>query len=112
MSTDDPDVDLSGFPAPGSTITLPQTYGGLIVADSNGNSMPAGTTITFTTDNGEFQGASSWTISDVATGPAGPFGITLTPDDTPSTGTLKLTIQSPGKYADSPSYETTWKVED
>jgi hypothetical protein len=106
----DPDPD----PGPPVPISLPAngvTYGGLIVSDSNGNAMPAGTTITFTTDNGEIVGTSSWTVPTNVTGPTGSYGITLMPDETPSSGTLILKIESPGEFSAGPR-EITWEVVD
>ena len=101
----------------GGAVTLTNLY----VADGRprellpchimGNSMPSGTTIEFTTDNGEIVGTASWEIPD-GVGYATPLGaIQIQPDDEPSNGTLTLTVTPPTESAASPTI-FTWQVID
>jgi hypothetical protein len=81
---------------PGSTIDV--SAGAevvtLTIADTNGNSMPSGTTINVNTTNGDFIGLEAFTIA-AATEPF-TFSITVIGDATPSLGGgLEITLESP-----------------
>lgn len=111
---------------PGSSINLNSSGGAatiplFYVADGTdrnslpchilGNSMPTGTTVEFTTENGKIIGNSSWTVAAPAVRamPVGP--VELQADDVPSTGTLTLTITPPAA-SNAPPKTYTWEVVD
>ena len=105
MPTNHPRIHGFGtFPPEGGTITIPlggvADLGGMYISDSNfnadpqgSNPMPAGTTITFSTNNGEILAGGPWTVGSAIT-PTGPYGIILKGDDTPSSDFLTLEIES------------------
>ncbi|MGI9286095.1 MAG: hypothetical protein ACR2P1_11955 [Pseudomonadales bacterium] len=115
-SSDIPIILATGsFGAPQSTINLagPSVLNGLIVSDVNGilpwgNSMPVGTTFTFATTNGTIDTGSSVTVPNNTTIGQN-LAITISPDTTPSTGVLSLTITPPNGAAET---VYTWVVDD
>lgn len=101
----------------GGTVTLPAFY----VSDSTnrnslpchilGNSMPTGTTVVFSTDNGQILSNSSWTIDDPGTRARLIGPLQIKPDDTSSDGVLTLTITPPSE-SNTPPAKYTWDVTD
>ncbi len=106
---------LSAAPATGSTINL---SGGavtvsIVLADSNtaadslgSNPMPLGTTVAFSTDNGEIVAGASSEV-DNRTSPS-THQVLIAPDDTPSTGTLVLRVTAP----DGTESAAFWTISD
>lgn len=80
-------------PTPAGAIALPATVA-FLIADGNGNPMPAGTTIEVEAGNGEIIGPTSFDYG-CTTEPA-IYSFSLTADTTPSSGNLVLTVTSPG----------------
>lgn len=62
-----------------------------------GNPLPAGTTVTFTVSGGTLNGRSTWTVSDEAFAPTGPYGVHYTAPDEAGSHTLTLTVAVPGE---------------
>jgi hypothetical protein len=54
-------TDINGVPTPITNINGATSFD-IIVTDTNGNTMPAGTTVSITTDNGKLTGATSFTV--------------------------------------------------
>jgi hypothetical protein len=76
-----------------------------------GNPMPSGTTIEFSTDNGELSEPASWTVGDAVYQATALGPVNISSDGTQSSGTLKLTITPPAASAASPTV-FTWQVQD
>lgn len=115
-SSDRPTILANGsFGAPQSTINLvgPSVLSGLIISDENGalpwgNSMPDGTTFAFATTNGTIDTGASVTVPNNTTiGQS--LSITISPDTTPSTGVLSLTVTPPNGAAQT---VYTWVITD
>lgn len=79
----------------------PTTYQ-VAVVDARGNPMASGTTVAFATTNGSVTGTSTYTVGCTTIGPyvygsgGTRFPMTVVGDTTPSTGTLTITVTSPG----------------
>jgi hypothetical protein len=84
------DVDTSVFPA---SVTLPATVGGEL-RDMRGQPLPAGTTISFATDNGTIQGPDSYTYPNTTA--VQQYGVQIAADATaPASGILEIEIVCP-----------------
>ncbi|MGI9292746.1 MAG: hypothetical protein ACR2PS_02080, partial [Pseudomonadales bacterium] len=115
-ASDIPTILATGsFGAPQSTINLvgPSVLSGLLVSDENGslpwgNSMPVGTTFQFATTNGTIDTGASFTVPNNTTIGQN-LSITISPDTTPSTGVLSLTVTPPNGAAET---VYTWVIQD
>lgn len=88
-----------------STLTL----GGMYLSDQNddaenpgwpcstGNSLPAGTEISFSVEDGTLQGKSSWIVGDEEYLPNGPFSVRFKAGTQPTEALLTLKIAVPGE---------------
>lgn len=96
-----------------------RTIGGLYLSDGNtgasnpvdsacpmGNPLPAGTKIAFSVSGGTLQGTTSWTVSDDARAPTGPYGIKYKPAEKAGSEVLTLSVEVPGEEAK----ETDWTL--
>ncbi len=105
---------LGTFPPIESIIDLNDcavdVYDGLILSDANGNALPTGTTLTFTTSDGafDFVGQESITVND--RGPTGPFGTSIISNDiqTAGLGRFALVVDFP----DGTTEEIFWNTDD
>lgn len=81
--------------------------GGYVVSDSNGNSLPAGTTINFSTDRGQLQGANGFVVKTNEIDPNGPFSIRLKTDanDASESGTIEVKITTPSGDSETFFYD-------
>lgn len=83
-------------PPPGPIILSSRTeYDGVVISDINGNSLPVGTTISVSAENGTLSSTGSYTILDNTLSAFALPTIELEPDDTPSTGSLRITATTP-----------------
>ncbi len=108
-------LDFGDFPSGGAGSTLgtidisgladdaQQNVMNLILVDSNAaadalgsNPLPVGTTFSFTTANGSIEQEFGGAMPDSTSPYAWPVGIRLSKDATPSSGTLTLTVTTPG----------------
>lgn len=107
-------LDGGTFGVPGSTIALPTAgLSGLLVSDvngslPNGNSMPNGTTYKFATTNGTINSGADFTVPDNHVN-GQILSLNISPDTTPSTGVLTLTVQPPNG---APEVVYSWTVTD
>lgn len=96
------------FLTSGDSIDLASTdfgvyVGSVLISDSNLNSLPNGTSITVTADNGELVSGSSFTILNTTRPTV--IDITMSADDTPSAdGVLTVSVTVPGYGAQSYSF--------
>ncbi len=92
-------IDVSGGEQ-NLTVTLPDTLG---------NSLPGGTTIVFTTANGQISGDTNVTIPDTFINPI-TVSITIRADGTASLGDLTLTVEPTGDNPTNSNF--TWPIQD
>lgn len=64
---------------------------------SSGNSLPAGTEISFSVEDGTLQGKTSWTVGTEEWLPNGGFGVRFKAGDDPTTALLTLNVAVPGE---------------
>ncbi|WP_220720177.1 Ig-like domain-containing protein [Agarivorans litoreus] len=89
-------VDLTAVSSQGLVIT---------VQDLNGNQMPAGTTVSISTNNGELSGETSFTVSD-GVRLCDLIGLSVIQESSPNSrtvGTMTVTVTSPGEVVTSRS---------
>jgi len=83
---------ITGMPASINLGANPFSFS-IVVADINGNSLPGGTSILIASTNGTIDSLASYTISNRLN--AATIPITITGDDTPSSGVLEVLITTP-----------------
>lgn len=98
-------IDIKDSPDPTTSNSLPAITAGttayLYVFDLNNNPMPAGTTISLSTDNGEISTGTSFTVPSTnvpitSPGSALIYTVAIAPDNEPgTTGTLTIDITTP-----------------
>lgn len=89
MSACQVDVVAGGFPA---AITAPASFGG-VFQDLQGNPLPAGTTIAFSTANGTVVGGASFTVPNTLSPTF--YSVFVDVDGTPSTGPVFVDVTCP-----------------
>ncbi|MBO1896725.1 invasin [Shewanella sp. BF02_Schw] len=99
------DIDVSGNITPIATIDLTTGTGGvsdktiyMFISDLNNNTLPIGTTITTSLDNGLLSSSGSFTIGNNASNRPLLYGFTVTREASPnqkSSGVLIITVKTP-----------------
>lgn len=90
---------ISGLP--GGTINLPASIS-VNVSDIHNNSMPGGTSISVSTENGEVLGESNFTVGNYELESFN-FQVNIAPDDESDSGLLTITVISPAGVVTSVS---------
>lgn len=89
------DIDINDgllidLPADGTPVEFLVT-----VVDTNGNPMPAGTQVDFSTTNGTILSEASYVVPNTTSASAGNYRVTMQNDSTPSNGVFTVTVTSP-----------------
>lgn len=99
-------IDIKDSPDPATANSLPSITAGttayLYVFDVNNQPMPAGTTISLSTDNGEISTSRNLTVPSTNTpitnaGSSLIYPVAITADNEPSSGTLTIDIRTPSE---------------
>jgi hypothetical protein len=85
------------LPAPGNVVTFPVNISGVIICDVNENSLPGGTSFTWSATNGSLDGSTTGTVPTGTTNPLGIASLSAEASGSETSGTLRLTISSEGQ---------------
>jgi hypothetical protein len=102
------DAQFTPNPLTAAAITLPTTYT-VQISDGRFQQMPAGTTVSaaFSSGAGQFNGPSSYTWPCTADVGGSKFEFNMAPETPPASGTLTITVTTPGGIITNAFYSVT-----